>query len=445
MAGTGDNLATAINIVFTQKLFAFTAQRYSIGKSHHGRSDRLLPNASNLAQVLAVLQGEQGDVFRKLVGHLRDVISTIGNLSVTTLPSQFEIRVWPTEARERPELSFGLDDSGTGVAQVLAILTVMMTMDEAVIVIDEIRSFLHPAATKALLRIMQTEYPQHQYIISTHSSDVISSGNPSSVYMIRKDCFASSIERVDLKKVDQLHGVADLLGVSMTDVFAAERVIWVEGPTEALCFPFIYSEKCGSLPRGLLIAPVVATGDFFAKTKRRELVFDVYRRLSEAASPLVKSVTFSFDREALTETQMRELERRASGRLLFLPRRHFECFLIDPAAIATFIGKHVPEFEGSLSPDVVSARLRAVGGDVTFRASSQWNGDIFNERWLAKVDAAALIKAVCTELSGSKLEFTKTRHSLELLQHIMANNRAALRGLIEYVEKLFERAQSDAN
>ncbi len=42
------------------------------------------------------------------------------------------------------------------MAQVTAILTAIMTVDDAIIVIDEINSFLHPSAVKALLRIIQT-------------------------------------------------------------------------------------------------------------------------------------------------------------------------------------------------------------------------------------------------------------------------------------------------
>jgi hypothetical protein len=186
--------------------------------------------------------------------------------------------------------------------------------------------------------------------------------------------------------------------------------------------------------------PLVATGDFFTKTKRRSLVLDIYTRLSAAASPLVKSVIFSFDREELTEGQRRDLTKRAEGGLAFLPRRHFECFLIDAAAIAAFLRNHVPELDGAISPPIVGERLRTLGGEPKFRAAKEWNGDINNEDWLVSVDAAMLIKELCTELSNSRIVFAKTRHSLELLQHIVANNRKALETMVEYVRKLVEWA-----
>ena len=156
----------------------------------------------------------------------------------------------------------------------------------------------------------------------------------------------------------------------MTDVFAAERIIWVEGRTEELCLPFIYKETVRQLPRGLVITSVIATGDFNARVKRRDLVFQVYQRLSQAASPLVKSVTFSFDRETLSEKEVRDLIRDARGRLMFLPRRHFECFLLDPAAIAALINTYVPDLADPVSPNDALAYLKSVGGNLKFKASN---------------------------------------------------------------------------
>lgn len=197
----------------------------------------------------------------------------------------------------------------------------------------------------------------------------------------------------------------------MTDVFGAERIIWVEGRTDA-------------------------TGDFNAKGRRRDLVFQIYDRVSRAASPLVRPVAFSFDREALTVEERQGLTERSGGRLLFLPRRHFESFLLDPAAIVVFINNHVPDLAKPVSPDDVLAYLKSVGGNPKFKATQQWHGDILDENWLAEVDAAALLKETCNQLTGNCLEFSKTGHSLEILQHILRENRESLGELIDYVKKL---------
>lgn len=229
----------------------------------------------------------------------------------------------------------------------------------------------------------------------------------------------------------------------MTDVFAAERIIWVEGPTEEIYFPYIQGHNAKTSLSGITVTSVIATGDFNAKRIRRDLVFEVYRRLSKATAPLVKTVTFSFDRETLSEEQMSELKRDAGGRLAFLPRRHFECYLLDPAAIAAFINSQVPDLAQKVTGADVLPCLQKSGGDPAFKASKQWNDEITDEAWLAEVDAASLIKHVCNELTDNRLSFVKNRQSFDILKHIMEHNPASLGGLIGYVNSLYKMAMNE--
>ena len=111
-------------------------------------------------------------------------------------------------------------------------------------------------------------------------------------------------------------------------------------------------------------------------------------------------------------------------------------------------GIHQQSCAGSrkpVSPDDVLAYLTSVGGNPKFKATQQWHGDILDENWLAEVDAAALLKETCNQLTGNCLEFNKTGHSLELLQHILIHNRESLGELIKYVKKLIDLAPRDAN
>ena len=300
-----------------QDMFYFVAERLTIGEAPGGHGVRLASNAANLPNVLHTLSSERGDVFKKLVGHVGEIFPTVGNLSVRSIPGShnFEIRVWPTNAMKRVELSFPLNSSGTGVAQVIAILTAIMTVENAVVIIDEINSFLHPAAVKALLRILQTEYAHNQYIISTHAPEVIGFSNPKTIHLVKRDGYDSTITRLDLADVNEFREVAEHLGVSMADVFAADRVIWVEGPTEEICFPYLYQALSGRpLPRGTIITSVAATGDFNRK-RDREIVYEVYRRLSSAAATLVVATVFSFDTEELSDTEKGGMVKESNGRL----------------------------------------------------------------------------------------------------------------------------------
>ncbi|WP_417676467.1 ATP-dependent nuclease [Roseibium sp.] len=433
-AGQG-NLPNIIQEFWRSQMFYFAAERMTIGESSHGYVERLSPKANNLPAVLLTLSGNRGDTFTKLIQHLREIFPTVGNISVGSNPnnSNIEIRVWPTEAMLRRELSFPLNNSGTGVAQVIAILTAIMTVENAVIVIDEINSFLHPAAVKALLRILQTEYSQHQYIISTHSPEVISFSNPNTLHLVKRTDYESTVERLDLEKLENFREVADHLGVSMADVFAADNIVWVEGPTEELCFPFVYKYTTGKpLPKGTIITPVTATGDLGRRKRDRQLVFEVYERLSKAGAPLVKSVKFSFDSEELTEEAKDEMQRDSGGRMHFLPRRHFECYLLNPAAIAAFLNEKDSGPSSTHTEVTVSEKLSELAGTQGFH-NSEWNGDMTNEAWVSKVDAAKLIGATCKALTEQRVTFNKKADSLFLLKHVLAHNNSSLQSLMEYV------------
>lgn len=408
-----------------------------MGESASGYALRLQPNASNLPNVLHTLSSERGDVFHELVDHIREVFPTVGNLSVRTKPdvNHLEVRVWPTEAMERVELSFPLNSSGTGVSQVIALLAAIMTIDRAVIIIDEINSFLHPAAVKALLRILQTRYANHQYIISTHAPEVIGFSNPSTIHLIKRAGYESSVERLNLDEVGKFREVAEHLGVSMADVFAAERVVWVEGPTEELCFPYLYQQMVGPLPRGTIITSVAATGDFNSNKRDPAIVYEVYRRLSSAAATLVVSVVFSFDTEKLTDDDKTKMTRDSGGLLHFLPRRHLECYLIDPAAIAAFIISKDPTNAERVTPEAVEGALKEQAGERPFLIP-EWKDDLADADWLARVDAANLIARVCGILSEHRAPFSKKNDSLFLLKHILEQTPEQLAPLRDYVQSL---------
>lgn len=434
-----DSLPHLLWDAWGRDMFYFAAERMTIGEAATGYANRLYQNASNLPNVLHTLSSERGNTFSKLIAHLREIFPTVGNLSVRTRPENgwLEIRVWPTEAMERVELSFPLNSSGTGVAQVIALLAAIMTLDRGVFIIDEINSFLHPAAIKSLLRILQADYINHQYIISTHAPEVIGFSNPRTIHLAKRSGYESHIESLDLNEVSKLRDIADHLGVSMSDVFAAERVIWVEGPTEELCFPYIYQAVYGSLPKGTVVTSVVATGDFNSRRRDPELVYQVYERLSAATATLVIGVAFSFDSEKLSEIEKEKMRSASGGRLHFLPRRHLECYLINSAALANFIAIKDPLSAASATPEAVEATIQALAAERPFQIKS-WNGDIRDAEWLKQVDAANLINAVCEAISESRVSFSKKDDSLFLTRYILENERNELRSLCEYVHGLVE-------
>ncbi|WSG95380.1 AAA family ATPase [Rhizobium johnstonii] len=437
----GNDLSLIINGRWAEAVFYFDAQRYNVGRCAINLSEVLQPDAGNLPAVLMRMQGNRGDLFNTLKQHMRDIFPTVRNLSISSPSgsSDLEILVWPVLEQQHRELATPLNESGTGLSQVLAILTVAMVMDEAVIVIDEISSFLHPAAAKALVRILESRYGGHQYIISTHSPEVLSACTPSTIHLVTKTDFTSTVVPINVENIAHLRALTNELGVSMTDVFASDRIIWVEGPTEELAFPFIFEETRDDSSnerqqRAPQFTAVVATGDFTAKRTRPDLVFDIYDRLSSAASVLSGAATFAFDAEGLNEGQMKDLSKQAKGRLLFLPRRMFECYLLHPAAIASVINASLDD--APVSIEAVEAFLIAEGGAAKYKAGGEWNGDCKDEQWLSKVDAANLLNDLFDSLSNARLSFSKRTHAFGILKEILATDRPHVHGLTQFVKQL---------
>ncbi|SFJ57241.1 Predicted ATPase [Sphingomonas sp. NFR04] len=433
--GMNDTVPSVLNEIWSRKMFYFSAERMNVGTSSAEPAQRLADNARNLPSVLLTLNGDRGTLFQRLVGHAREVFSTIGNLSIRPVGGgAVEIRVWPTESMEHVELSFPLLNSGTGISQVLSILTAVMTVENAVIMIDEINSFLHPAAVKSLIRILKTQYSSHQYIISTHAPEVISFSDPKTINLVSRVNYNSKVKQLEVEQVESLKEIADNLGVSMTDVFAADNIIWVEGPTEELCFPYLFESLCGkALPRGTIFTSVVATGDFISKRRDKELIYQIYEKLSGAASPLVRNVTFSFDSEDLSASDKEDMIRMSRGRLHLLPRRHLECYVLNPEALARFLNQKCGEevTDGTR----VASMLQSLSENERFIVP-EFDGDLENSSWLSRVDAANLIATACTTLSDHRVNFRKKGDTLELLKFVAEIAPHQILELRKYVESL---------
>jgi len=143
----------------------------------------------------------------------------------------------------------------------------------------------------------------------------------------------------------ELRAVLDSIGTSFSDVFFAERILWVEGPTEQKAFPKILEHFEPKIMAGMSILPLANTGGVQSK-KHGRLVFDIYKKLSGAHALVPPIVAVVLDREKLTEGEIQELSRSSEGLLQLLPRRMYENYLLNPDAIA-----HVLNQEDAKRPE----------------------------------------------------------------------------------------------
>ncbi|MDB6045644.1 MAG: hypothetical protein JWM63_4195, partial [Gammaproteobacteria bacterium] len=289
----------------------FDAERLRRGRGLYGTVTRLAPDASNLPEVLQNLQADR-DRYSEYLALVAEVLPDVQNVIVVPLSqNEQEVRVSSLRpSMRRGDLAVPLLRTGSGVAQVLAILYVVVTTDSPhVLLIDEPNSFLHPQASRTLIKILK-RFPKHQYIIATHSPEVMSEIGSAATVMLeweREQSAATQFEGGD----SRTSSVAlALVGARLSDVFGYDRVIWCEGPSDVYCFRLILSAFFPS-HEGTVLVPVHSTGAF--DKRRRQETIDIYRQLSKASALVPPTVGFLFDAEDRTQAQRADLERLQSA------------------------------------------------------------------------------------------------------------------------------------
>jgi hypothetical protein len=270
----------------------------------------------------------------------------------------------------------------------------------------------------------------HQYIISTHSPEMISRSNPDTFHVLKRDDNHTTLEKMGSKEVASLRDVLNEVGVHLSELMAQDAIIWVEGQTEEKCFPLLFREAKIELPRGASIVAVLHTGDFEAQGAKAKLAFELYERLSHANALVPPALAFVFDREGRTQQELSELEKRGLGRVKLLPRMMYENYLIDPEAIAQVL---CGEAKGAIvTEEKITEWLRKNGGEAKYY-SLDWDKNIADERWLTSVNSAKLLYDMFGELTDARFIYRKTTHSVALTEWLIEHRPERLTELMEFV------------
>jgi hypothetical protein len=238
---------------------------------------------------------------------------------------------------------------------------------------------------------------------------------------------ASAFRTLDRENLGDQRRLLEELGISLSDVFGADKVLWVEGPTEERCFPMILDHlKCSS--PALSITSVIATDDLTGRSPRAKLSWDVYRKLSGNAL-IPPALAFSFDREGRSPTEMADLERMSANLVKFLPRRMYENYVLHAEAIADVLTTAVGT---TIDTDTVSAWMvnqKEAGKYISGKPRD-------DEDWFANADASGLLQDLFNELTDARVEFRKTEHSVALTKWILANDPEYLDELYSFLRSL---------
>jgi hypothetical protein len=215
------------------------------------------------------------------------------------------------------------------------------------------------------------------------------------------------------------------LGSSLSDVFGADRVLWVEGATEENCFPRIIEKILKRPLEGTAIVAVQDVGRLVNRKKSTRLIWDIYTKLSTMGSLMPPALAFSFDREGLTENDIIDFQRMHGDVVHFLPRRMFENYLIDSDAIAAVISSGVQQ---PISAEAVQEKIDDILRENPISASPENHFD--------SVDGAKLVDRVFSDLTGNVLEYDKGEDGLKLTDWLIANKPHMFEELADYLNDL---------
>ena len=417
--------------------YIFKSERFNIGSCKFGNSGLLKNDASNLPEVISVLQSSNPSRYEKYVRMVKEIFPEIYDVrAINKDNGNVEIVLWTIDPNtERRDLVIPLSESGTGISQVLAIIYVIINNEfPSMIAIDEPNTFLHPGAVRKLMNILNIN-SEHQYIISTHSPVVLSSFENPSIIQLQIKNYEPDITYLNKENISELKHVLNNIGVKLSDIFGADNIIWVEGPTEEKCFEYI-NKKLTLFPfNNTQFCAVKSTDELLGKKIR--LIFGIYEKLSGGNRILPPAIAFIFDNENKSSDLIEDIKRRSDNKAHFLKRKMYENYIIHPEAIAAVINGKILS-EDPITP--ISAENidewidKNKSNEEIIKCS---NSEVATQdAWLCKVDGANLLSTMYKELTDHKIIYDKTDDSVEITKWLLENNIIVLNSLIEELKSI---------
>ncbi|MBX9985566.1 ATP-dependent nuclease [Priestia aryabhattai] len=148
-------------------------------------------------------------------------------------------RIVVSQKREGEVLKIDLSNMGTGISQIIVILTHLYMrkfyeQSSLIVFLEEPESNLHPRALSNFIELLDDEFKEFQFFISTHSNVLIN--------QIEKDWKVFNVTKLQDRGVvaiecllrTESYKALNELGVLPSHLLLSNFVIWIEGPTDRI-------------------------------------------------------------------------------------------------------------------------------------------------------------------------------------------------------------------
>jgi predicted ATPase len=229
-AGSLDRLLHFVRLYHSRSFFL---HRLKTQGSESGPELRLWDKGDNAWSVLRNLHDRRNrdDRFNTIMSLMREAFPSLEDIGLEqTGPSSVYASFYETN-RSRPILASGVSD---GHLQLLIILIALFSEGpdrEAVILLDEPETSLHPWALAVLakaIRMAGTSWKK-QVLVATHSPVLISQFEPNEIIAAE-----TSQGRTQLRRVSEMEGIQDLLESYAAGSLYMAEAIGSQAPTETV-------------------------------------------------------------------------------------------------------------------------------------------------------------------------------------------------------------------
>lgn len=437
--GENDNLASIIGGALSNNVYVFNSERRIQPRSAPQNNLELATDASNLAGALNRLMTSN---YKRFAEYMELVKLVLPNVEMVAIPpaddnaTQVQIKVYNNGfAQKRDDLAMPLEECGTGIGQILAILFVVATATTGrILVIDEPNSFLHPGASRELLKLLRSSiFSMHQFIVTTHSPEIIAVAQPEELLIVRWQANESQIVCLSGTDVARVQASLREVGVRLSDVYGYDAIIWVEGLTEESCFPKLFEATARTMPPRTEFISVINTGDF--EGPNAETYWRAYARLAAKSAIMPETVAISLDREGKTQKLCTEIRERSNNQMHFLPRRTYENYLLHSGAIAEVLGNLDKK---KITPEEIEIWIEKHRVETKYFSGSEARQQIGTPDWISHIDAPRLLADLWSNFTEHRHDFDgrKVECSTALTVWLLKSAPEHLRELVAYVGSL---------
>jgi putative AbiEii toxin of type IV toxin-antitoxin system len=235
--------------------------------------------------------------------------------------------------------------------------------EDCIIFFDEPELHLHPELSFRLLKTLQVIGARNQFLLLTHSADIISSALEHSVILLTPQLRGRN-QAVKLQAADDTVTALRELGQNLGVISLGRRIVLIEGAESSIDRDTYGAILQAQFP-GFVLAP----------SGGRQTIISFSRVVEDVLQKTIWGIDFYMlaDRDnSLPEKVLSELEGRSSNRLRFLPRLHIENYFLDEGTIAEAFADLVPASDWRRDANAIRERLQALAGELVPMAVNRW-------------------------------------------------------------------------